>query len=83
MERALKKLVTAANRASSRTRFGHYPMAPSVGLSDKEIERHRPALEANGAAAKALEAAGLVEDATFYKKMVESHSWVVNRRGTF
>lgn len=82
MNRALEKLVNAANRASNKTRFGCYPMAPSVGLSDREIAKHRPAMEACAAAAKALKDAGDARAAE-YERAVESHSWVVHRRGSF
>ncbi len=83
MNKELKKLITAANRASDKTRFGHYPMAPSVGLSDREIARHRPALVAHGVAARALEAAGFKAEATEHLRAVQEHSWVIHRRGAF
>ena len=83
MNRELKKLVTAAKRASRKTRCGYYPMAPSIGLTDREIARHDPALEANAIAAKALREAGLVEEAKYHERMRDTHSWVVNRVGRY
>jgi hypothetical protein len=82
MNRALEKLVNAANRASQKTRFGCYPMAPSVGITEREIARHRPAMEACAIAAKALKEAGDPR-ASEYERAREDHSWVVHRRGAF
>jgi hypothetical protein len=83
MDKLTKRLVDKANRASDKTRWGHYPMAPSVGLSEREIDRHSVALEAHATAAKACEAAGLPEEARVHRQAVEQHSWVTQRRGAF
>lgn len=80
---ATRKLITKAWKASEKCKFGHYPMAPSVGLTDAQIELHRPAMNAHAAAAKALEAAGDKARAARHRKVVDGHSWVVRRRGAF
>lgn len=81
MKRELKKLCTAAWKASHKTKFSCYPMAPALGLSDKEVAKHRPALEAHAKAAKALKEAGLLTEAQEHEKMKDSHSWAANRIG--
>lgn len=82
-DRELKQLVTKAHRLSQKTKFGPYPMAPSVGLTEREVERHRPAMDACFAAAKALVEAGRGDEARELERAGQSHSWVVRRRGTF
>ena len=78
----LEALVRGADRASSKTRFGCYPMAPSMGLTDKQIAAHGAAQAACLAALEALRASN-DSRADLYERAVESHSWVVNRRGAF
>lgn len=83
MDKALRLLVAKANKASSVVRWGCYPMAPSIGLTDKEISLHAKAMQAHGTAELALIEAGLVEEASKHRKAIDSHSWVVNKLGNF
>lgn len=83
MDKSIKKLVTFSKRLSRKTKFGRYPMAPSQGLTDKEIALHRPAMAAHYAASNALREAGYEADADEHLMFAENHSWVVQRRGAF
>jgi hypothetical protein len=83
MDKNLKSFITAANKASSNTRWGCYPMAPSIGLTEREISQHQKALEAHGEAYEALLVAGYTEEAELHKKAFDRHSWVTLRIGNY
>lgn len=83
MNKELKRLIVAADRASNRTRWGYYPMAPSIGLSEREIQLHQKAMDAHGAALEAAEQAGLESEVRIQKRAIDNHSSVVNRVGNY
>jgi len=76
----LEKLVCKATRLSQKTRISSYCGAPAWDLTEKEIEKHRPARELCRAACEALAAAGDVRSHEFHTAMC-LHSDVINRRG--
>ncbi len=77
----IQQLVKAANKASMQCRWGYYPMAPSIGLTDKEIDKHSIAIEKHGVAKDALNNAGFSNEAETHSRIIDSHSWVVQRVG--
>jgi hypothetical protein len=81
MSKELQRLILAANNASDQAHFGPYPMAPSIGLTEKEIRKHAVACEKHDLAAKALVDAGFLKEAIVHKKACENHNWVVNKVG--
>lgn len=83
MDKELKRLIAAADRASNKTRWGYYPMAPSIGLSEREIQLHQKALDAHGAALEAAEKVGLESEVRIQKRAIDNHSWVTTRVGNF
>ena len=83
MNKQLQRLIDAANKASNRTRWGIYPMAPSVGLSEKEISLHQKAVEAHSKAYQALIQAKFQDEAELHQKAIDNHSWVTQRLGVF
>lgn len=81
MDRGLKKLATAAWRASRKCKWSCYPMAPGLNLTDREVSRHRPALEAHGVAAKAFKAAGMEAECREHEAVLRRHSDVIHGVG--
>jgi len=82
-EKTIKKLIAQAHAIASKCKFGHYPMAPSVGLSEKQIGAHKIAKTAYSAVIEALTAAGRIDETHEFRKYIEEHSWVTSRRGAF
>lgn len=83
MDKQLKRLIAAANRASSKTRWGSYPMAPSIGLSEREIQLHQKAMEAHWIAMEAAKKAGLEAEVLTQQRAIDNHSLVTTRVGGF
>jgi hypothetical protein len=83
MDKTLNRLITAADRASSKTRWGCYPMAPSIGLSEPEIQLHHKAIETHGLALDAAKEAGLEAEARIQQRAIDNHSWVTQRVGNY
>jgi len=83
MSKTLNRLITAADKASSKTRWGYYPMAPSIGLSEREIQLHQKALDAHGVALEAAKELGIEAEVRIQQRAIDFHSDVVNRVGNY
>lgn len=79
----LKRLIDKANKSSNKTRWGCYPLAPSIGLSEKEISLHQKAAQDHAVAYQALVEADLLPEAETHQKAMDNHNLVVQRVGNY
>jgi len=79
----IKKLIAKARRASSKCVWGSYPMAPSIGLNDEEIEMHREPAGIYYQVSEYFRMVGNTKLWFHFNKCHDQHCLVVNRNGNY